>query len=112
MKDIRKELLDELLENYEQPEHLGYEKGDAIGRGSGNSRNGHVGKRVLTESGSVEVLVRRDRNGSFEPRLVRKGQSRLSGFDEKVISLYARGMTRREIMGHLRELYGVAVLPA
>ena len=138
MKDIRKELLDELLEDYERPEdllgeegvlkslqkalmerafgaeltaHLGYEKGDARGRGSGNSRNGHGSKRVLTESGAVDVLVPRDRNGSFEPQLVRKGQSRLPGFDEKVISLYARGMTQREIRGHLEELYGIGVSP-
>lgn len=136
MKEIRKELLDELLEDYEGPEdllgnegllenlqkalmervfgaelteHLGYEAGDPTGRGSGNSRNGHGKKRVLTDSSSVEVSVPRDRNGSFEPQLVRKGQRRLPGFDEKVISLYARGMTQREIRGHLEELYGISV---
>ena len=138
MKEIRKELLDELLEGYEGPEdllgdegllrglqkalmerafgaelteHLGYEKGDPAGHGSGNSRNGHGRKRVLTESGSVDVAVPRDRNGSFEPQLVKKGQSRLPGFDEKVISLYARGMTQREIRGHLEELYAISVSP-
>ncbi len=136
MKEIRKELLDELLEDYEGPEdllgnegllenlqkalmervfgaelteHLGYEVGDPTGRGSGNSRNGHGKKRVLTDSSSVEISVPRDRNGSFEPQLVRKGQRRLPGFDEKVISLYARGMTQREIRGHLEELYGISV---
>ena len=138
MKEICKELLDELLEGYEGPEdllgdegvlkslqkalmerafgaelteHLGYEKGDPGGRGSGNNRNGHGRKRVLTESGAVEVAVPRDRNASFEPQLVRKGQSRLPGFDEKVISLYARGMTQREIRGHLEELYAISVSP-
>lgn len=138
MKEIRQELLDELLSDYEKPEdllgeegllkglqkalmerafgaeltdHLGYERGDPRGRGSGNSRNGHGSKQVLTESGSVEVSVPRDRNGSFEPQLVRKGQTRLPGFDEKVISLYARGMTQREIRGHLEELYGISVSP-
>ncbi len=138
MKDLRKELLDELLEDYEKPEdllgeegllkslqkalmerafgaelteHLGYEKGDPGGRGSGNSRNGHGSKRVLTESSVVEVSVPRDRNGCFEPQLVRKGQSRLPGFDEKVISLYARGMTQREIKGHLEEFYAISVSP-
>ncbi len=136
MKEIRRELLDELLEGYEGPEdllgdeglleslqkalmervfgaelteHLGYEKGDPAGRGSGNNRNGHSKKRVLTETSSVEVSVPRDRNGSFEPQLVKKGQSRLPGFEQKVISLYARGMTQREIRGHLEELYGIAV---
>lgn len=136
MKEIRKELLDELLEDYEGPEdlvgeegllenlqkalmervfgaelagHLGYERGDPVGRGSGNNRNGHGKKRVLTGTSSVEVEVPRDRNGSFEPQLVKKGQSRLPGFDEKVISLYARGMTQREIQAHLEELYGISV---
>lgn len=136
MKEIRKELLDELLEDYEGPEdlvgeeglletlqkalmervfgaelteHLGYERGDPAGRGSGNNRNGHGKKRVLTGTSSVEVEVPRDRNGSFEPQLVKKGQSRLPGFDEKVISLYARGMTQREIQAHLEELYGISV---
>lgn len=124
MKEIRKELLDELLAEYEKPEdllgqeglldslkkalmeralgaelteHLGYEKGAPPGRGSRNSRNGHGRKRVLTESGSVEVSVPRDRDASFSPQLVKKGQSRLPGFDEKVISMYGRGMTQREI---------------
>ncbi len=138
MKEIRKELLDELLSDYETPEdllgkeglldslkkalmeralgaelteHLGYEKGDPSGRGTSNSRNGHGRKRVLTESGSVEVSVPRDREASFSPQLVKKGQSRLPGFDEKVISMYGRGMTQREIRGHLEELYGIGVSP-
>jgi len=89
--------------------HLGYEKGDPAGRGSGNNRNGHSKKRVLTDTSSVEVSVPRDRHGSFEPQLAEKGRSRLPGFDEKVISLYARGMTQREIRGHLEELYGISV---
>ena len=136
MKEIRKELLDELLSDYETPEdllgkeglldslkkalmeralgaelteHLGYEKGDPSGRGTSNSRNGHGRKRVLTENGSVEVSVPRDREASFSPQLVKKGQSRLPGFDEKVISMYGRGMTQREIRGHLEELYGIGV---
>jgi putative transposase len=138
MKEIRKELLDELLSDYETPEdllgkeglldslkkalmeralgaelteHLGYEKGDPSGRGTSNSRNGHGRKRVLTKSGSVEVSVPRDREASFSPQLVKKGQSRLPGFDEKVISMYGRGMTQREIRGHLEELYGIGVSP-
>ena len=77
--------------------------------GSGNHRNGHNRKRVLTGTGSVELAVPRDREGRFEPQLVEKWARRLPGFDEKVISLYARGMTTREIRAHVEELYGVTV---
>src|SRR6202044_3628649 len=135
---ITPELLDELLANYEKPEdltgddglfkqlkkalieralgaelteYLGYEKGDPAGRGKGNSRNGKSSKRVLTEDGEVEIAVPRDRAGSFEPQLIAKGQTRFEGFDEKILSLYARGMTVREIQGHLAELYGAEVSP-
>jgi putative transposase len=91
--------------------HLGYEKHDPAGRGSGNSRNGTTGKTVLTDIGAVDVAVPRDRNGSFEPQIVRKGQTRLDGFNERIIALYARGMTTRDIRAHLREIYGVEVSP-
>ena len=77
--------------------------------GSGNHRNGHNRKRVLTGTGSVELSVPRDREGRFEPQLIEKWARRLPGFDEKVISLYARGMTTREIRAHVEELYGVTV---
>ena len=77
--------------------------------GSGNHRNGHNRKRVLTGAGSVELAVPRDRGGRFEPQLIEKWVRRLPGFDEKVISLYARGMTTREIRAHVEELYGVTV---
>ena len=77
--------------------------------GSGNHRNGHNRKRVLTGTGSVELAVPRDREGRFEPQLIEKWARRLPGFDEKVISLYARGMTTREIRAHVEELYGVTV---
>ena len=136
MTRLRPELLDELLVDYETPEdllgeeglfkqlkkalleralgaelsdHLGYETGDPAGRGTGNSRNGHSGKTVLTGDGAVELAVPRDRNGTFEPAIVPKGERRLDGFDDRILSLYARGMTVREIRGHLQELYGVAV---
>ena len=92
-------------------EHLGYEKGDPVGRGSGNSRNGTSSKTVLTEDGEIEISVPRDRAGSFEPQLIGKGQTRFDGFDDKILSLYARGMTVREIQGHLAELYGTEVSP-
>jgi putative transposase len=91
--------------------HLGYDKHDPAGRGSGNSRNGTTGKTVLTDVGAVDLAVPRDRNGSFEPQIVRKGQTRLEGFNERIIALYARGMTTRDIRAHLREIYGVEVSP-
>jgi putative transposase len=95
----------------EMTEHLGYEKHDPAGRGSGNSRNGSTSKRLLTEVGAVELDVPRDRAGDFDPRIVRKGQSRLDGFNERIIALYARGMTTRDIRAHLREIYDVDVSP-
>ena len=73
--------------------HLGYEKHDPAGRGSGNSRNGTASKRLLTEVGPVELEVPRDRNGSFDPKIVRKGQTRLDGFNDRIIALYGRGLT-------------------
>src|SRR5215469_7845209 len=91
--------------------HLGYGKHDPAGRGSGNSRNGTTAKTVLTDVGAVDLAVPRDRNGSFEPQIVRKGQTRLEGFNERIIALYARGMTARDIRAHLREIYGVEVSP-
>jgi transposase-like protein len=91
--------------------HLGYEKHDPAGRGSGNSRNGMTPKTVLTDVGAVDLAVPRDRAGTFEPRIVRKGQTRLEGFNERIIALYARGMTTRDIRAHLREMYDVDVSP-
>jgi len=96
----------------EMTEHLGYEPHE---RGKGrrrNSRNGVTAKTVQGESGPIDLQVPRDRDGSFEPQLVPKRQRRLSGFDDKVIALYARGLTTREIQGHLHELYGTQVSPA
>ena len=95
----------------ELTDHLGYEPGDPVGRGSGNSRNGSTSKTVLTDAGPVELDTPRDRNGSFEPLIVRKGQRRLDGVDKAVLSLYARGMTTRDICAHLLEIYGVDVSP-
>jgi len=109
-KRLKKALIERAL-GAELSDHLGYEKGDPAGRGSGNSRNGTSGKTVLTEDGEVQIEVPRDRAGTFEPRLIAKGQTRFDGFDDKIISLYARGMTVREIQGHLAELYGTEVSP-
>ena len=109
-RQLKKALMERALDG-ELTHHLGYEKGDPSGRGSGNSRNGHSSKTVLTEEGEVELAIPRDRAGSFEPQLVPKGVTRLDGFDGKIISLYARGLTVREIQGHLKELYGAEVSP-
>jgi putative transposase len=95
----------------EMTAHLGYEKHDPAGRGSGNSRNGSTGKTLLTDVGAVELAVPRDRAGSFDPKIVRKGQTRLEGFNDRIIALYARGMTTRDIRAHLREMYDVDVSP-
>jgi transposase-like protein len=93
----------------EMTEHLGYEKHDPAGRGSGNSRNGTSSKTVLTDVGAVTVAVPRDRNGQFEPRLIPKNARRLAGFNEQLLSLYARGMSVRDIRSHLAGIYGVEV---
>jgi len=91
-------------------EHLGYEKRDPAAAGMGNIRNGTRGKSVLTEaSGQVEIEVPRDRAGTFEPQIVRKRQRRLSGVDEIVLSLYAKGLTTGEISAHFAEIYGASV---
>jgi putative transposase len=111
LKHLTKRLVERALEG-EMTTHLGYEKHAPEGKNSGNSRNGKTAKEVKGDFGEVEIEVPRDRNGQFEPQLVKKGQRRLPGFDEKVMALYARGMTTREIQGHLHELYGVEVSPA
>ena len=93
----------------ELDEHLGYEKNDPAGRNGGNSRNGHRAKTVLTEAGPVEISVPRDRDSSFEPKIVAKRQRRLNGIEEIVVSLSARGLTHGEIAAHLAEVYGAEV---
>ena len=109
-KQLKKALIERAL-GAELTEHLGYEKGDPAGRGSGNNRNGVSSKTVLTDDGEIEIAVPRDRAGTFEPQLIPKGQTRFEGFDDRILSLYARGMTVREIQGHLVELYGIDVSP-
>jgi putative transposase len=135
---IRQELVDELLKDYKNPadligpngllkelmgalinramdaeltHHLGYEGGEPAAKGTTNRRNGKGRKRVRTDHGQVEIQVPRDREGTFEPRLVPKHQRHFNGFDDKIISMYARGMTVREIQAHLHEIYGVDVSP-
>src|SRR5215472_11150465 len=106
LSQVTKVVLERALAE-EMTGHLGYDKHDPAGRGSGNNRNGTTGKTVLTDIGAVDLAVPRDRNGTFEPQIVRKGQTRLKGFNERIIALYARGMTTRDIRAHLREIYGV-----
>src|ERR1700733_8345129 len=97
LKQLTKTVLETAL-NEEMTEHLGYEKRDPVGAGTGNIRNGTRSKTVLTENtGQVEIEVPRDRAGTFEPQIVRKRQRRLSGVDEVVLSLYAKGLTTGDI---------------
>ncbi len=93
----------------EMDDHLGYGKHDPVGRDGGNSRNGTREKTLFTEAGPVPIEVPRDRDGSFAPQLVKKRQRRLSGIDDLVISLSAKGLTHGEISAHLGEVYGAAV---
>lgn len=136
---VTPELLDQLLKDYQSPDdllgddgllqqltkalveralqgelthHLGYAKHATEGKNTGNSRNGTSPKTLKGKRGQVQIEVPRDRTGEFEPQLVKKGQTRFDGLDDKIISLYARGMTTREIQGHLEEVYGVEVSPS
>jgi putative transposase len=136
---IDKDLIDKLLADYKGPEdligeqgllkqltkalveramqaelthHLGYAKNDAAGRGSGNARNGTSAKTIKGDFGEAVIEVPRDRSGTFEPQIVPKHERRFAGFDDKILSMYSRGMTTREIQGHLQEIYGVDVSPS
>ena len=134
---IRKELLDELLAGYSGPEdmtgpdgllkrltgalveralaaelteHLGHESGAPVA--NGNARNGTTPKTLTTDQGDVRIDTPRDRDGTFEPQLVKKHQRRFTGFDDKILSMYARGMTVRDIQAHLSEIYGTEISPS
>ncbi len=135
---INTDLIDQLLKDYQKPEdilgeqgllkqltkavleramqaeltdHLGYEKHEPAGKNSGNSRNGKSRKTLKGDFGELPIEIPRDRNASFEPLIVPKGQTRFEGFDDKILSLYARGMTTRDIQRHLQEIYQVEVSP-
>lgn len=107
--DLKKALAERIL-NAEMDHHLASEAEDAELK-RGNHRNGYSKKRVLTDTAHLDIDIPRDRAGSFEPELIAKYQRRFPGFDEKVVSMYARGLTVREIQGHLQELYGIEVSP-
>ena len=135
---IRKEQVDELLKDYKKPEdiigetgllkqltkaiieralgaeltaHLGYEPHSAEGKNTGNSRNGTFRKTLKSDLGDLPIEVPRDRKSEFEPQIVPKGQRRFTGFDDKILSMYARGMTTRDIQAHLQDIYQVEVSP-
>ena len=135
-KSIDNELIDNLLKNYKKPEdligengllkqltkqlleramaaemteHVGYDKHDAAGNNSGNSRNGKSAKTIRGTFGELALETPRDRNGTFEPQIIEKHQTRFTGFDKNILSLYSRGLSTREIQQHLEEIYGVEV---
>jgi putative transposase len=110
LKQLTKALLERAMQA-EMTEHLGYEKHDSVGNNSGNSRNGATTKTLKGDFGEMPLETPRDRNGSYEPKIISKGQTRFTGFDDKIISMYARGMSAREIQGHLEEIYKVEVSP-
>ena len=107
---LTRRLLNRALEA-ELTAHLGYEAGQAPPGGAGNARNGKPGKTILTDQGPLRIRSPRDRKATFEPQIVKKHQTQFVGFDDKIITLYARGMTVREIQGHLKEFYGTEVSP-
>ena len=110
VKQLTKRLVERVLEA-EMEDHLGYPKGERDEQPKANPRNGTTSKTVKTDDGELEILVPRDRNGTFDPQLVKKRQRRLTDFDDKVLSLYGRGMSTRDIQGHLAEMYGTEVSP-
>lgn len=135
---IRKEIIEELMAKYQKPEdllgegglmiqlkkalieramngemthHLGYKKNELRPEGAQNSRNGTTKKKVKTRDGQIDIETPRDRDATFEPQIIKKHQRRFDGFDDKIISMYARGMTVREIQGHLLDIYGTEISP-
>ena len=110
LKQLTKKLVERALEA-EMAEHLGHGRNEPIANPGGNARNGRSQKTLKGEFGELPIDIPRDRHGSFEPQIIPKHQTRWSGFDDKILSLYARGMTVREIQAHLTEMYGAEVSP-
>jgi putative transposase len=111
LKQLTKALLERALQA-ELTDHLGHEKHGPVVNRSGNARNGTSAKTIKGNFGTMPIEIPRDRDSSFEPTIISKGQTRFAGFDDKIISLYARGLTTRDIQGHLKEIYGVEVSPS
>src|SRR5256885_9214549 len=110
LKQLTKAVLERAMQA-ELTDHLGYEKHDPVGYKSGNSRNGKTKKKLKGDFGEIDLETPRDRNGTFEPKIVEKHQTRFTGFDDKILSMYSRGMSTRDIQGHLEEMYGIEVSP-
>ena len=110
LKQLTKRLVERALQA-EMAQHLGHAKNDSVANATGNTRNGKSVKTLKGEFGELPIEIPRDRHGSFEPQIIPKHQTRWDGFDEKILSLYARGMTVREIQSHLEEMYGAEVSP-
>jgi putative transposase len=110
LKQLTKALVERALDA-EMEAHLGHAKNDTVTNPAGNTRNGKSSKKLKGEFGELPIEIPRDRHGSFEPQIIPKHQTRWTGFDDKILSLYARGMTVREIQGHLEEMYGTEVSP-
>lgn len=111
LKQLTKLLVERALDA-ELTEHLGHDRHESVANPTGNTRNGKSKKTLKGEFGELAIDIPRDRHGSFEPQLIPKHQTRWNGFDDKIISLYARGMTVREIQAHLQEMYGTEVSPS
>jgi len=106
LKNLFKGTIEQMLEA-EMEEHLGYEKHNIVGNNSGNSRNGYGRKTIKTELGETEIQVPRDRNGEFEPQVIEKRQTRSDDLENRILAMYAKGMSNRDIEDHLRDIYGV-----
>jgi putative transposase len=111
LKQLTKAIVERALQA-EIEAHLGHGKHEAVSNPAGNTRNGVSRKTLKGEFGELPIEIPRDRQGSFEPRIITKHQTRWTGFDDKILSLYARGMTVREIQSHLQEMYGTEISPS
>jgi putative transposase len=110
LKQLTKAIIERCLES-ELDEHLGYRKHGRSAEGKANARNGTSRKTLKGTQGEIEIAVPRDRQASFEPQLIQKRQTRFEGFEDKILALYARGMTTRDIQAQVQDLYGVEISP-
>ncbi|MDI6913137.1 MAG: transposase, partial [Desulfitobacteriaceae bacterium] len=108
LRDLFKRTLQEILEA-EMSDHLGYEKHSVEGNNSGNSRNGYSRKTIQTRMGETELAIPRDRNGAFEPHIIKKYEKNASELEQQIIAMYAKGMSTRDIEAHMRDIYGIDV---
>ena len=111
LKQLTKSLVERALEG-EMTDHLGYTKHSPVGKSKSNSRNGKTSKTIKGKNGEMTIAVPRDRDGQYEPQLIPKHQRRFDGFDDKIIAMYSRGMTTRDIQAQLEDIYGVEVSPS